>query len=266
MGAVLAAGMLSGLLGLRNSWRIAGDTITIVMLVQKTGSRWELALDRVGEMLLGIVIALAASTLVFPDRARVRLRDGLRQEFLVLGAFFEAILDGLRGAPSGNLPSLREDALAMLRGNNQLLQAALNQPSGGPGWNEGLNTLSQSGCSLFDAQVALEFSVEGSCQDGYAQQLEPALGKLAVDIRTGCHQVAGNIQERRFYAEPPSMNPEEDTEWLEERMEQVRLMGMLFSQAKILGAYAVRLDLKQIARMLRASRVETSRAVGEGQK
>ena len=56
MGAVLAAGMLSGLLGLRNSWRIAGDTITIVMLVQKTGSRWELALDRVGEMLLGIVI------------------------------------------------------------------------------------------------------------------------------------------------------------------------------------------------------------------
>ncbi len=39
-----------------------------------------------------------------------------------------------------------------------------------------------------------------------------------------------------------------------------------FSQAEILRAYAVQLHLKQIARLLRASRVETSRAVGEAQK
>ena len=266
VGAVLAAVILSGLLGLRNSSRLAGVTITIVMLVQKTGSRWELALDRVGEVMLGIVAALAVSTLVFPDRARVRLRDGLAQEFLVLGALFEAILEGFRGAPTPNSPSLREDALTMLRGNNQLLEAALNEPSGGPGWNEGLNTLSQFGRSLFDALVALEFSVEGSHQDGYAQQLEPALGKLAVDIRSGFHHIAGNIHQWRFDVEPPSMNLEEDLERLEERMEQVRHLGIAFSQDEILRAYAVQLHLKQIARLLRGSRVETSRAVGEGQK
>ena len=266
VGAVLAAVILSGLLGLRNSSRLAGVTISIVMLVQKTGSRWELALDRVGEVLLGVVVALAVSTLVLPDRARARLRDGLGQEFLVLGAFFEAILKGFRGAPSGNLPSLEEDALAMLRGNNQLLEAALNEPSGGPGWNEGLSALSQFGRSLFDALVALEFSVEGSHQGGYAQQLEPALGELADDIRAGFYQAAGNIQEWRFDLEPPSMNLERDIEQLEERMEQVRLTGILFSQAKILGAYAVQLHLKQIARLLHASRVETSRAVGEAQR
>ncbi len=45
------------------------------------------------------------STLVFPDRARLRLRDGLAQEFLVLGSFFEAILEGFRGAPAENLSS-----------------------------------------------------------------------------------------------------------------------------------------------------------------
>ena len=39
-----------------------------------------------------------------------------------------------------------------------------------------------------------------------------------------------------------------------------------FSQAEILRAYAVQLHLKQIARLLRSSRVETSSAIGEAQK
>jgi len=87
-------------------------------------------------VVLGIVVALAVTTLVLPDRARLRLRDGLAQEFLVLGAFFEAIMQGFRGAPAENLAALRDDALAMLRGNNQLLEAARSEPSGGPGWRE----------------------------------------------------------------------------------------------------------------------------------
>jgi len=69
----------------------AGVTITIVMLVQSS-SHTAIALDRVGQVMLGILVALAVTTLVFPDRARLRLRDGLAHEFLVLGTFFEAIL------------------------------------------------------------------------------------------------------------------------------------------------------------------------------
>ena len=264
--AVFAAMALCGLLGLRNSSRLAGVTITIVMLVQKIGPRWGLALDRVGEVILGIVVALAVSTLVFPDRARLRLRDGLAQEFLVLGGFFEAILHGFRGAPAKNLPQLREDALAILRGNGQLLEAARNEPSGGPGWNEGLNTLSQFGRSLFDALVALEFAVEGSHEDAYAQQLEPALGKLAIDISSGFRYLAGRIHEWRFDEAPQHINLEEDIEQLEALMEQVRHTGIGFLQAEILRAYAAQLHLKQIARLLRASRVETSRAIGEAGK
>jgi uncharacterized membrane protein YccC len=264
--AVLAAMVVCGLLGLRNSSRLAGVTITIVMLVQKIGPRWSLAVDRVSEVVLGIVVALAVTTLVLPDRARLRLRDGLAQEFLVLGALFEAILQGFRGEPSDNLAALRDDALAMLRGNNQLLEAARNEPSGGPGWREGLNMLSQFGRSLFDALVALEFSVKDSHNDAFAQQLEPALGKLAVDIRSGFQHVATCIQAWRFDVAPANMNLEDDIEQLEARMNQVRHTGIEFSQAEILRAYAVQLHLKQIARLLRASRVETSRAVGEAQK
>lgn len=259
--AVLVAVLVCGLLGLRNSSRLAGVTITIIMLVHKEGSRWGLALDRVGEVALGIVVALAVTTLVFPDRARLRLREGLAQEYLLLGAFFEAILEGFRGAPADNLPALREDVQALLQGNDQLLEASRNEPSGGPGWREGLSMLAQFGRALMDTLLALDLSVKGSRDDGYAQQLEPALGHLAADIRGGFNHVAGCIHRWRFDRIPQAMNLEQDIADLEVRMEEARHAGAEFSQDEILRIYAVQLHLKQLARLLRASRVETHRVV-----
>jgi uncharacterized membrane protein YccC len=263
--ALLAAIIVCGLLGLRNSSRLACVTITIVMLVHREGSRWGLALDRVGEVLLGIVVALGVTTFVLPDRARLRLRDGLAAEFLLLGSFFEAILQGFRGAPAEDLPALREDLEAMLRGNDELLEAARNEPSG-PGWREGLSMLAQFGRSLFEVLIALELSAKDSHEDAYAQQLEPALGHLAADIRTGFNHVAGCIHSWKFDAAPQRINLEQDIADLEARMETVRHTGIGFSQPEILRAYALQLHLKQIARSLRASRVETSRAAGKSRE
>ncbi len=264
--ALLAAVIVSGLLGFRNSSRLACVTITIIMLVHKDGPRWGLAFDRVGEVLLGIIVALAVTTFVLPDRARLRLRDGLAQEFLMLGSLFEAILEGFRGAPSSNLSQQRADVQSLVSVNGTLLEAARNEPSGGPGWREGLVMLSQFGHSIFDALLALQFSVEGSREDGFALQLEPALGKLAVDIRSGFHHVAGCIHKWQFATPPSNINLEQDIRDLEARMDAVRHTGIGFSQNEILRAYAVQLHLKQIARLLRASRVETSQAAGEGHK
>jgi hypothetical protein len=264
--AVLAAMVLCGLLGLRSSSRLAGVTITIVMLVQSANSHWTLALHRVGQVLLGIVLAIAVSTLVLPDRAGLRLRDGLAQEFLTLGTFFEALLQGFRGPAAENLAALRENCLAMLRTNNQLLEAARNEPSGGPGWREGLEMLAQFGRSLFDALVALELAVKDSHGDAYAQQLEPALGKLVADIRTGFQYVAACIRNWRFHIPPAGLDLEGDIVQLETRMAGVRHTGMEFAQAEILRAYAVLLHLQQIARLLRASRVETGNAMGKKEK
>jgi uncharacterized membrane protein YccC len=263
--AVLSAFIVCGLLGLRNSSRLAGVTICIVMLVQRTDSHWLLALHRVGEVFLGIVVAIAVSTLIFPDRARLRLRDGLAQEFLVLNALFEGILHGFRGHPAQNLAQLREDALNLLRGNNALLAASRNEPSGGPGWREGLGMLAQFGRTIFDALVALELAVRESQQDNYAAQLEPELGRLATGIQSGFQYLAKCIHGWRFQIPPPDINLEEDIAQLELRMDKVRHTGFNFSQAEILRAYAVQLHLKQIARLLRSSRVETGRAIGEAQ-
>lgn len=261
--AVFSAMLLCSLLRLRNSSRLAGVTITIVMLVHVSGSHWTLAIDRVIQVAFGVIIALGVTTFVFPDRAQLRLRDGLAQEFLALGALFEAILQGFLGETAENLASRREDALALLRSNNQLLEAARNEPSGGPGWREGLGMLAQFGRSLFDALAALEFAVRDSHADRYAQQLEPELGKLASDIRSGFHYVAKCTHNWRFHEPPAGLNLEEDIAQLEERMTAVRPTGFQFSQAEILRAYAVQLHLKQVARLLRSARVETSSAVGE---
>ena len=264
--AVLTAIIVCGLLGLRNSARLAGVTIAIIMLVHKDGPRWLLAADRVGEVILGIVVALAITTLVFPDRARIHLRDGLAQEFLVLGNFFETVLAGFRGIPADNLTELREDVRTRMRANNQLLEAARNEPSAGAGQSEGLEMLSQFGRAILDALQALQLSVEGSDEDWYALQLEPELGKLALDIRTGFHHVAGCIHKWRFDVPPSGINLEEDISNLEKRMDAVRHTGLEFSQAEILRAYSVQLHLKQIARLLRASRIETSHVVGQAKE
>ena len=261
--AILVAMIVCGLFGLRNSSRLAGVTIAIVMLVHKDGPRLELAADRVFEVIMGIIVALVVTTVIFPDRARMRLRDGLAQEFLVLGNLFEAVLEGFRGAPAANLDELRKDAQLRMRANRQLLEAARNEPSGGQGWNEGLTMLSQFGRSIFDALHALQLSVEGSHEDAYALQLEPQLGRLAIDIRTGFHHVASCIHNWRFDVPPAGINLERDIADLEVRMNQVRHTGLEFSQAEIIRAYAVQLHLKQIARLLRASRVETSQTVGQ---
>ena len=104
-----------------------------------------------------------------------------------------------------------------------------------------------------------------SHQDNYAAQLEPELGRLAADIQSGFQYLAKCIHGWRFHIPPPDINLEEDIAQLEQRMNKVRHTGFNFSQAEILRAYAVQLHLKQIARLLRSSRVETSRAIGEAQ-
>ena len=201
--AVIAAVTVCGLLGFRSSSRLAGVTITIVMLVPGTGSHWTVALDRVGEVFLGIVVALAVSTLVFPDRARLRLARWPGAGVPRARRILRSDSAGLSRAPQKTWLTLREDALAVAARQQPALEAARNEPSGGPGWREGLGMLAQFGRSIFDALVALELAVRDSHEDGYAQQLEPALGRLAVDIQSGFHYLAGCIHGWRFHVPPP---------------------------------------------------------------
>ena len=260
--AVLCAVIVCGLFNLRQSSRLAGVTVAIVMLV-KTGSHWTLALDRVTNVFLGILVALSCAALVFPDRARLRLRDGLAREFLILGTLFEATLQGFRGTPAADFAHIRALTLDRIQSNNQLLVAARREPAGSFDMREGLGLLTQFGRDLHDALIALEYSVRDSHTDAFAQQLEPELGQLAASTLSGFHYVADCIQHWRFHIPPPGLQLEDDIAALEARMDAVRHTGREFPQAEILRAYAVQLHLKQIARLLRSARIQTDHALND---
>jgi len=260
--AVILSMVTCSLLGLKTSSRLAGVTVTILMLVHRTGSNWTMPLHRVLEVLLGIVVALAISTLVLSNRARVRLRDGLAQEYLLMSTLFDAVLQGFRGKPSEHLAQLWKDSDAAVAANGELLDAARNEPSGGPASLEGLSMLYQFGRELEDVLKALELAVKGSDGDGYAAQLEPELGHLATDIQRGFQYMAGCIHRWQFNEAPKGLMLEGDIDALEARMAAIRPTSLEFPQAEILRAYAVQLYLKQLAGLLRSSRIETSRTVG----
>ena len=267
--AVITAMVVCSLLGLKNSSRLAGVTVTILMLVHSTGSeafsKWTQPLHRVLEVLLGIVVALAFSTLILPSRAQHRLREGLAHEYLLLGALCEAVYRGIRGQPPDKLDLLWQDVDGVIEANGQLLAEARNEPSGGPATLEGLSLLHQFGRELEDILKALDLAVNGSdggenC--GFAAQLEPELGQLAADIQSGFQDVARGIHRWHFSDPPKGFDLEQDIAVLQARMAAVRPTALQFPQAEILRAYAVQLHLAQLARLLRSSRVETSRTVG----
>jgi uncharacterized membrane protein YccC len=258
--AVVAAMVTCSLLGLKNSSRLAAVTVTILMLVHRTGSNWTLPLHRVIEVLLGIVVALAISTLVLPSRAGARLREGLVQEFLLLGALFDAVMAKFRGKAAESLPQRWSDAETAAEANEQLLAAARNEPSGGPASLEGLSLLQQFSHELMDLLRALELAMARTDpHDGnYANHLEPELGKLAGDIHSGFQYVAECVHRWKFDA-PQGFSLEDDIAALEAKMAEVRPRAFGFPQEEIFRVYAVQLHLKQLAGVLRSARVETSK-------
>lgn len=258
--AVITAMVTCSLLGLKNSSRLAAVTVTILMLVHRTGSNWTLPLHRVLEVLLGIVVALAISTLVLPDKAKLKLRDGLAQEFLLMGAVFGAILESFRGKKAENLGILWKDVNINFTANGLLLDAARNEPSSGPASVEALSILMQFGREIEDLLKALELAMEQSEADGYAVNLEPELGKLAGDIQRGFQHVAACVHHWRFDDAPSDNVLEDDIAALEAKMASIRPTGLTFPQEEILRAYAVQLHMKQLARLLRSARVETVRS------
>ena len=235
--------------------------VTCSLLGLKNSSNWTLPMHRVLEVLLGIVVALGFSTLILPSRAKMRLRDGLAREFLLLGAWFARLMGEFHGRPAANSPNICKDIAEAIASNATLLDAARNEPSSGPMSMEALALLQQFGRELSDALKALELAVKGSDGNGYSARLEPELSSLSTNIGKAFQHVASCIHRWQFHEAPTGWVLEEDIAALEEKMAEIRPAGVEFPQAEILRAYAVQLHLKHLARELQRSRVETGQAV-----
>jgi uncharacterized membrane protein YccC len=260
---VLAALLICAVLRLKNSSRLAAITLTIVMLTHVPGSHWSIALERFLEVNLGIVMALAVSNFVLPRHAREYLRRGLVEEFRAMGTYFVAIMDSYRDQPAENLAVLRSACNALVIGNDQLVKAARSEPASGPASMEGLSLLTEFGRSLHDVLLALEFAIQHSTTDKFAQNQEPELGTLIAHTREAFDYVAECVSLWRFHVPPSAWNLEEDIHALETRSKGNRQTALTFPQEEILRNFAVQVHLKQVARLLRTARLEAHEATSE---
>jgi uncharacterized membrane protein YccC len=251
--AILVAFLICGSLELKNSSRLAGVTVCIVMLVQRNDSHWRIALDRFFEVSMGIVVALAISTFVLPRRARLHLQQGLAQEFGSLGLVFETIMQGFRNEPHENLTEQKQALESLVRANEGLLKSARSEPSSGVASLEGLAMLSESGRALLDVVLALDLAVRESAGDQFASRYEPELGNLIDAIARNFPRLAKCIQQWQFDSARTAVDMEGELKALESRVSEVRHTSVSFPLNEMLRIYAVQLHLKQIARLLQGA-------------
>ncbi|HVJ09690.1 MAG TPA: FUSC family protein [Acidisarcina sp.] len=259
---ILIALLACGLLNLKNSSRLAAVTITIVMLVERNGSHWTIALNRVIEVIIGIFVALAVSVFVLPRRARQHLQTGLKREFEAQAILFEATLRGFGGTLPEDLQLKRETVSSLRLSNEQLLRAARNEPASGPASIEGLSLLSEFGRSIFDALLALEVAVRESCHDQYGARLEPELHHLILGINQSFKLLAECVGLWRFDLRRTGLDLERDVLALQAKVLEIRHTSITFPLDEVLRAYAVQLNLKHIAQLLRAARHDAQDATG----
>ncbi len=260
--AVTAAMVLCGALELKNSARLAGVTISIVMLVQRNGSHWRIALNRFFEVALGILIALLVSTFVWPRRARRHLRDGVAQEFLLLGHLFDGVMAGYRHSFPEDLGQQKSELETLLRANETLLQAARSEPAMGPPSTESLSLLVEAGRNLLDAILSLQAAVADSSNDQFAERVEPEFGNLVLAITHTFPQLARSIRFWEFHAETPGIDLAGDQAALEAKVLLVRKTSLGFPLDEVLRIYAVQLHLKRVAHLLDDARLEALAIAG----
>jgi uncharacterized membrane protein YccC len=260
---VLAGALICALLRLRNSARLAGVTICIVMLANTAGSNWRIAVDRFLEVSLGILVAVGVAVLVLPQRARRQLQQGLAEEFFLLGQLLENVICNYCTDRHQDPGPLKKRVESALRSNEALVKAAGSEYATGAASMEGLILLADVGENLHDAILALDLAVQDSEKDLFAGRIEPQLGDLAGALIRSFHDFADSIRKWRFQAFPPEIDLAVRLRALDARVAAVRHEGIGFPIEEILRICAVQLQLKRISGELQRLRIQTIRLASQ---
>jgi uncharacterized membrane protein YccC len=117
---------------LKEALRLASTTVVVIMLFGQGANPWYLGLERFIDIVIGILVALATQTLVFPAWAGEGLRQGLSQTLekcaRLYGGLFEACLKGTQ--PPETVRALDGDIKDSLGGVQTLLTDLKNEPRG----------------------------------------------------------------------------------------------------------------------------------------
>lgn len=189
---------LCSLLGLLDSYRLAGVTVGVVMLFgREEPSYWVIAVRRFLEVSVGIVVSLVVMGMTWSSRARKRLREKLVDTLIEMSLLYEAVLRRWRNEGEAPIDELRGKVRESLGAHEVLLKQASFEPAMGirPAalalWGDHLRR-------IYLAIEALELAMREGPRDGEVFGVEPELGRLVEAISAEFHALANDLVAKRL--------------------------------------------------------------------
>ena len=232
--------------GLRESMRLAGVTVAIVMLM---GGEPPLTagVNRFLDVALGVVIAVFVS-LAWPSRAHHELRGSLAQTYVELQELFSAVIAcGLHRETDPHAVELQKAAVtARALRNTRLLEDAAREP----GTEEyALRSLKESTERIRDHIYGIDYAVRPMAGDTCFHPLEPHLRKLFFSIRQAFEKITAELSGQATTSTPALM---ENLAGLEDEFMKIRQSGttLQYGSDELLRFYSLVYRLRQLAQEL----------------
>jgi uncharacterized membrane protein YccC len=250
--AVTLTVWLCAVTGLRESQRLAGVTVAIVMLIPEE-SAFRAGVDRFVDVALGIVVALLISV-VWPSRAHHDLRESLAETFSELRALFALVAECVEGdCEASRIEPAKAKAAERARRNLRLLADAEREPGGG---DAVLEDVQQSANRIRDHIWGIHYSARAMAGDSAHRILAQPMREMFAAVNDAFGVVAARLHEREPQAAPPLQAALRE---LEQQFESARQAGVFraYNSDELLRFYSFFYRLQQmtgeLARSLEAT-------------
>ena len=179
--AVCVTLLVCSWLGLRESLRLAGITLVLVMLSGQGASPWAVAGQRFLDVVLGILSALLTQTVVWPARAGAELRQELGRGLAACGRFYRSVVEPcLKGACR---PPDLDEGRAAVRRSLQRMQVLVgdwqSEPMRQRPEDRDLAAFVEQIREVWYHLLAVDHAAAAMARDTFYRQFQTPLGELA---------------------------------------------------------------------------------------
>jgi uncharacterized membrane protein YccC len=180
-------------LGLKASFRLAGVTASIVLLVGQEGPV-ATGVDRFIDVAVGVLVALAVS-LVWPSRASQDLRASLARTFAECNHLLQSTMVGLHsGTKSEDVEQQKANLRSLGAANLSLLADAGREP--GPGFVRGAALLVDAAQRTSDHLFGMGYAANAMREDTFHVGISELLQQTIAELSSALTQISDAILNR----------------------------------------------------------------------
>jgi uncharacterized membrane protein YgaE (UPF0421/DUF939 family) len=180
--AIALAAVLCASRHLRDSYRLAGSTVMIVMFSAQFNTPWMTAMERFIEVSLGILVALVVSKFLWPSRARQQLRTEIEQCTGNLFALYKAIIERDEQTAPLLLDELGSNVRKSFRRIHELRQHAIYEQNDVHFSNEMIAAAVSHLRMIRQSVESLELATRECPKSTFQASFEPELDQLLSNI------------------------------------------------------------------------------------